>query len=126
MYRSRREAAGRSADPAKLAFPQAYGCTFCGFCFQGCYEPRGAPRNLTAKRSTDNSYVPMALTADHWHKGGKAATLIADAFVTKIVTADEGGTTVAKAVTWRNTVTGEETLELAGISAVRCRDLSLI
>src|SRR4051794_11485067 len=78
--------AGRTSDPHKLRCPHARGCTFCGFCFQGCYEPRGAPRNLAAKRSTDNSYVPMALTADHWHKGGKPVKLVTDAFVTKIVT----------------------------------------
>src|SRR3954454_20253181 len=110
-----RGTAGKTNDPAKLVFPKAHGCTFCGFCFQGCYQPRGAPRNLAAKRSTDNSYVPMALTADRWHKGGKAATLIADAFVTKIDTADEGGTTVARGVTWRDTGTGEQKSEEAKV-----------
>src|SRR5207237_2321672 len=94
--------AGRTDDPARLVHPKARGCTFCGFCFQGCYEPRGAPRNLAAKRSTDNSYVPMALTADRWHRGGKAATLVTDAFVTKIDTAVENGTTVARGVGWRD------------------------
>ena len=54
------------ATRRKLRYPQARGCTFCGHCVQGCFEPRGAPRNLAAKRSTDNSYVPMALTADAW------------------------------------------------------------
>ena len=110
-----RGTAGRTDDPAKLVFPKAYGCTFCGFCFQGCYEPRGAPRNLAAKRSTDNSYVPMALTADRWHKGGKAATLIADAFVTKIDTATEGSATVARSVTWRDTNTGDQHSEEAKV-----------
>src|SRR5439155_24871893 len=66
---------------------------------------------LAAKRSTDNSYVPMALTADRWHKGGKAATLIADAFVTKIDTAQEGDATVARGVTWRDVNTGEQKSE---------------
>jgi choline dehydrogenase-like flavoprotein len=99
--------AGRTDDPAKLRYPQARGCTFCGFCFQGCYEPQGAPRNLAAKRSTDNSYVPMALTADAWHRGGKPATLITDAFVTKVVTAGEGGETVAKGVQWMDSKTGD-------------------
>jgi choline dehydrogenase-like flavoprotein len=107
--------AGRTGDPDALRFPKAKGCTFCGFCFQGCYEPRGAPRNLTAKRSTDNSYVPMALTADVWQRGGKAATLIADAFVTKIVTADEGGLTVARGVTWRDTRSGDTHTEEAKV-----------
>jgi|GEM_PF-277989 len=98
--------AGRSDDPNKARYPQAKGCTFCGFCFQGCFEPRGAPRNLTAKRSTDNSYVPMALTADAWHKGGKAATLIADAYVTKVETTTSGSATSARGVTWRDVNSG--------------------
>jgi choline dehydrogenase-like flavoprotein len=103
--------AGRTDDPKKLHYPQARGCTFCGFCFQGCYEPRGAPRNLAAKRSTDNSYVPMALTADRWRKGAKAVKLVADAFVTQVDT--EGGE--ARGVTWRDTNTGEETSEQAKV-----------
>jgi choline dehydrogenase-like flavoprotein len=107
-----RGTAGRTDDPAQLRFPNAYGCTFCGFCFQGCYEPNGAPRNLTAKRSTDNSYVPMALTADRWQRGGKAATLIADAFVTQILV--DGGS-VARGVIWRDTNTGEQHTEEAKV-----------
>lgn len=58
--------AGRTGDPARLRYPEATGCTFCGYCLQGCMEPAGAPRNQAAKRSTDNSYVPMALTAPAW------------------------------------------------------------
>jgi choline dehydrogenase-like flavoprotein len=103
--------AGRTGNPDKLNYPDARGCTFCGFCFQGCYEPRGAPRNLTAKRSTDNSYVPMALTADKWRNGGKAVTLVADAFVVSIDTADGE----ARGVTWRDTNTGEDTSEEAKV-----------
>jgi choline dehydrogenase-like flavoprotein len=103
--------AGRTGKAAELVYPKARGCTFCGFCFQGCYEPRGAPRNLTAKRSTDNSYIPMALTADRWRPGGKAATLVTDAFVVSIDTADGE----ARGVTWRDTNTGEETSEEAKV-----------
>ncbi|MBO9531737.1 MAG: GMC family oxidoreductase [Solirubrobacteraceae bacterium] len=84
--------AGKAEDPR---FPDAQGCTFCGHCFQGCSMPRGAPRNLKAKRSTDNSYVPMMLTADAW-TGGRPAELIADAFVQKIHTAS-GSTGVPRA-----------------------------
>jgi choline dehydrogenase-like flavoprotein len=98
--------AGKTGDARLLRYPKARGCTFCGFCFQGCYEPRGAPRNLTAKRSTDNSYVPMMLTADLWRHGGRAAELRADSFVTKIATVQENGETVARTVTWRDTNTG--------------------
>jgi choline dehydrogenase-like flavoprotein len=107
--------AGKTADADRLRYPQARGCTFCGYCFQGCYEPRGAPRNLTAKRSTDNTYVPMALTADLWAKGGKAVTLISDAFVTKVGTASEGGATVARTVTWRVGATGATATEEAKV-----------
>jgi choline dehydrogenase-like flavoprotein len=92
-------------------YPKARGCTFCGFCFQGCYQPRGAPRNQAAKRSTDNSYVPMALTAGRWKPGGRAVTLVADAFVTRIDT--DGGE--ARGVTWRDVDSGEEQSEEAKV-----------
>ena len=117
-----RGTAGKTSDQSKVAYPRAQGCTFCGHCYQGCYMPRGAPRNLAAKRSTDNSYVPMALTADAWHKGGKAVTLITDASVKRIVTAQEGSTTVARAVTWRENATGTEHTEEAKVivSAAGC------
>jgi choline dehydrogenase-like flavoprotein len=107
--------AGKTTDAARLKFPEATGCTFCGYCFEGCFEPQHAPRNLKAKRSTDNSYVPMALTADKWVPGGKAITLVPDAFVTRINTAAEGGATVAKSVTWRVGSTGERHTEDAKV-----------
>lgn len=107
--------AGRTADPASLLYPQARGCTFCGYCFQGCIEPRRSPRNLKAKRSTDSSYVPMLLTADGWAPGGRAATLIADAFVERILSEQQGGETIARGVRWRDTRTGEEHEETARV-----------
>ncbi|HEX2232806.1 MAG TPA: GMC oxidoreductase [Thermoleophilaceae bacterium] len=110
-----RGTAGRTSDPRKLRFPKARGCTFCGFCLQGCYEPLRSPRNLRAKRSTDNSYVPMALTADLYKRGARAATLIANAFVTRIGTAQEGARTVARTVTWRDTASGEMHTEEARV-----------
>ncbi|EOM74242.1 GMC family oxidoreductase [Rhodococcus rhodnii] len=93
--------AGRTSDPAQLHHPQATGCTMCGHCYQGCYLPKGAPRNLKARRSTDNSYVPMMLTADVWAQGGRPARLIADAFVTKILAHDVHGETTAHGVRFR-------------------------
>ena len=30
--------AGRAHNPR---YPQAQGCTFCGFCLEGCIEPAG-------------------------------------------------------------------------------------
>ncbi|RJQ81495.1 GMC family oxidoreductase [Pseudonocardiaceae bacterium YIM PH 21723] len=95
--------AGRTTDTAKLTFPLATGCTFCGYCFQGCMQPIAAPRNKFAKRSTDNSYVPMAITADAWSPHGRAVTLLTDAFVTQIHV--EHGT--ATGVSWRDDRTGE-------------------
>jgi len=101
-----RGTAGRTNDPKRLLYPRAQGCTFCGHCPQGCFLPLKAPRNLKAKRSTHASYVPMAVTADRW-TGGKAATLVPDAFAVKIETADGA----ARGVTWRDTRTGALTTE---------------
>jgi choline dehydrogenase-like flavoprotein len=99
--------AGLTTDRAKLRYPVSTGCTFCGHCVQGCMQPVRAPRNLTAKRSTDNSYIPMALTAESWARGGKAASLVTDATVTKINTGQVGGRLSATGVTWRDNVTGQ-------------------
>jgi choline dehydrogenase-like flavoprotein len=99
-----RGTAGRTGDPRKLHFPEAQGCTFCGHCSQGCFEPLGAPINLKAKRSTSVSYIPMALTADAWSMTGKPVTLIADAFATRVHTDAQGA---ARGVTWRQGATGE-------------------
>jgi choline dehydrogenase-like flavoprotein len=103
--------AGKTGDPRLLVFPQARGCTFCGHCIQGCIAPLGAPRNLKAKRSTDNSYVPMALTADLWTRG-KAATLLPDAFAVRI---NADAQSVAKSVTWRVGATGALVTEEAKV-----------
>jgi choline dehydrogenase-like flavoprotein len=102
--------AGRTADRKQLVYPRARGCTFCGHCPQGCIEPLKSPRNLRAKRSTHTSYVPMALTADRWTRG-KAATLVPDAFATRIETTGNA----AAGVTWRNVRTGETTTEQAKV-----------
>lgn len=91
--------AGREQDPV---YPDAQGCTFCGHCTQGCAMPRRAPRPLKAKRSTDNSYVPMMLTADAWSRGGRPVELVADAFVQRILTERDGSTTRAVGVRFEN------------------------
>lgn len=103
--------AGLTSDAARLRFPEATGCTFCGHCYQGCYEPLGAPRNLKAKRSTDNSYVPMALTADAWSPGGRPVELVADTQVTKILTTTRDGALAAHAVEVRNPDGSRTTIE---------------
>jgi choline dehydrogenase-like flavoprotein len=107
--------AGRTTDADLLLWPEATGCTMCGHCIQGCYEPRQAPRNLKAKRSTDNSYVPMALTASRWQVGGRDVSLITDAFVTAVGTIRQGDKPVARQVTWRVGATGERLTEEARI-----------
>jgi choline dehydrogenase-like flavoprotein len=107
--------AGKTHDPARLHWPQATGCTFCGHCFQGCLSPRSAPRNLKAKRSTDNSYVPMALSASAWSAGGRDATLVVDAFVTKVHTGVEAGALTARAVSWRSGADGVTSTEDARV-----------
>jgi choline dehydrogenase-like flavoprotein len=98
--------AGRTTNPTELTFPVSTGCTFCGHCLQGCMEPIKAPRNVVAKRSTDNSYIPMALTAEAWSAHGKPITLISDASVTTIHTGLVGGKLSATGVTWRDNASG--------------------
>lgn len=107
--------AGRTRDVNQLRFPQATGCTFCGHCFQGCMEPIAAPRNQFAKRSTDNSYVPMALTTEVWAPGGQPVTLITGAFVTQVHTELREGMTTATGVTWRDGASGDEQREDATV-----------
>jgi choline dehydrogenase-like flavoprotein len=107
--------AGKTSDSSQLLYPQAQGCTFCGYCFEGCVEPRHAPRNLKAKRSTDNSYAPMALTADAWAQGGKAVTLLPDSYVDEILYEQQGSSTVATGVRWHDTNTGEAHTETAKV-----------
>ncbi|HVK98278.1 MAG TPA: GMC family oxidoreductase N-terminal domain-containing protein [Dongiaceae bacterium] len=110
--------AGWTDDPALLKFPLAQGCTYCGHCFQGCTLPRKAPRNLKAKRSTYNSYVPMALTADLWSRG-RAATLISDAFVTRVIT-DGSSSLRATGVEFRIGTTGNLITETAKVVVMAC------
>lgn len=108
--------AGRTTDRNLLQHPQATGCTFCGYCLQGCKNPPGAPRNLKAKRSTDTSYVPMAITADAWAPGGRRVTLVTDACATRIrYSRDLLGRATARGVTWRDTLTGETVTEDARV-----------
>ncbi|HVQ14192.1 MAG TPA: GMC oxidoreductase, partial [Vicinamibacterales bacterium] len=112
-----RGTAGRTNDPNKVVFPRAWGCTFCGHCSQGCYEPLRAPINLKAKRSTSVSYIPMALTCDSWSRHGKPITLVADAFATRIASDTDGS---ARSVTWRIGATGELFNEEARAIVLSC------
>lgn len=109
--------AGRTGDPRRLVFPQARGCTFCGHCSQGCFEPLRAPINLKAKRSTSVSYIPMALTCDRWARHGQPITLIADAFAVHVGL--ESGAK-ARTVTWRIGATGEMSTGEARVIVLSC------
>jgi choline dehydrogenase-like flavoprotein len=100
--------AALSTDPDRLRYPDATGCTMCGSCVQGCYEPIGAPINHKAKRSTANSYIPMAVTADRWAASGKALTLVPNAYATEVHSEwGRNGRKVVTGVTWRNVESGE-------------------
>jgi choline dehydrogenase-like flavoprotein len=109
--------AGKTGDASRLLFPKAQGCTFCGHCSQGCFLRRRAPINLIAKRSTSVSYIPMALTCDLWARGGKAVTLISDAFAVRIDT-DENAN--ARGVIYRIGATGEIFTEEAQVVVLSC------
>lgn len=109
--------AGKTGDPRKLMFPQAQGCTFCGHCTQGCFEPVRAPINLKAKRSTSVSYIPMALTCNQWSRAGKPVTLIADAFAVRINT---DGRAAARSLSWRVGATGKVYTEGARAIVMSC------
>jgi choline dehydrogenase-like flavoprotein len=107
--------AGKTSDRKLLIYPKATGCTFCGYCFQGCMQPVAAPRNQFAKRSTDNSYVPMAVTADVWAPGGRPVELITDAYATRVHTEQRAGVLSATGVTWRDNVSGDRRRENAKV-----------
>ncbi|HET9258351.1 MAG TPA: GMC oxidoreductase, partial [Pseudonocardiaceae bacterium] len=107
--------AGKTSDRNLLIYPKATGCTFCGYCFQGCMQPLAAPRNQFAKRSTDNSYVPMALTADVWARGGRPVELITDAYVTRIHTEKRARGLSATGVSWRDNISGDRRRENAKV-----------
>jgi len=112
-----RGTAGKTSDSSKLLFPQAQGCTFCGHCSQGCFEPRRAPINLKAKRSTSVSYIPMALSCDLWSRSGKPVTLLPDAFAVRVNT---DASSVARSITWRTGATGEILTEEARVIVLAC------
>lgn len=106
-----RKRAGRTDNPALNVFPTVEGCTFCGHCLQGCTVPVASPRNLKAKRSTDNSYIPMALTADEW-TDGRPVTIVTDAFAYQVETDNTGR---ARGVSWRQGATGDTFTETATV-----------
>ena len=84
ILQPQRQRRARPTIPTSSRYPEARGCTFCGFCFQGCYEPRGAPRNLD-RQALDRQLL-RADGADRRQVARRAArrsTLVADAFVTQ-------------------------------------------
>lgn len=75
------------------------GCTLCGHCINGC--PHGPSVDKAAKRSTNVSYIPLALKTNK-------VDIRPNTFTTKILTANhpkEG--LIANGVQYRHTWTGE-------------------
>src|ERR671937_1590891 len=73
----------------------------CGHCLVGCPHPAGAPLERKAKRSTNVSYVPVAVATGN-------CEVVPNAFATKILFEDgSDGRARARGVRWRHTETGE-------------------
>jgi choline dehydrogenase-like flavoprotein len=93
----------RMSPGSSLRWPDVEGCTMCGHCIQGCPQPRGAPVEQKAKRSTNVSYVPAAVATGN-------CEVVPNAFVTRILfesdPADARGAR-ARGVRWRDGVSGE-------------------
>jgi choline dehydrogenase-like flavoprotein len=94
-----------------LTWPDVQGCTMCGHCLQGCPQPRGAPVEQKAKRSTNVSYVPAAVATGN-------CEVVPNAFATRVLfdADDTGDSSVrARGVRWRNVSTGEHHETEAGV-----------
>jgi choline dehydrogenase-like flavoprotein len=87
-----------------LTWPDVQGCTMCGHCLQGCPQPRGAPVEQKAKRSTNVSYVPAAVATGN-------CEVVPNSFATRILfdtdSADAERPARARGVRWRDVSTGE-------------------
>ncbi len=101
----------RMTPGGSLAWPDVEGCTMCGHCFEGCPNPRGAPVERKAKRSTNVSYVPAAVATGH-------CEVVPNAFATAVLFDGGGGggggggrgsnrPARVRGVRWRDTVTGD-------------------
>jgi choline dehydrogenase-like flavoprotein len=97
-----------------LTWPEVQGCTMCGHCLQGCPNPRGAPVEHKAKRSTNVSYVPAAVATGN-------CDIVPNAFATAIVFedapagADGSRRARVRGVRWRDTETGASQEAEAGV-----------
>lgn len=74
------------------------GCTLAGHCINGC--PHGPSMDKIAKRSTNVSYVPLALQTGN-------VSIRPNTFVTRILTEHQSGKLAAIGVQIRDTWTGE-------------------
>ena len=92
-----RGTAGRTGDPSRLLFPQAQGCTFCGHCSQGCFEPQRLADQPEGQAIDLGQLRADGAHRDLWCRHGQAVTLIADAFAVRI----EVDGSVARGLTWR-------------------------
>ena len=92
------------ATPRELVYPQGHRLHVLRLLLPGLLPAApSAPRNLKAKRSTDNSYVPMALTADAWASGGKRGDAAHRRLRHAIITEPRRRRRRRPGVTWRDT-----------------------
>ena len=74
--------AGKTTDPRPAGLPEGHRLHVLRVLLPGLHAADQCPAQPEfAKRSTDNSYVPMAITAEVWTPGGKPVELITDAYV---------------------------------------------
>src|SRR4029453_691689 len=73
----------------------------CGHCLVGCSNPAGAPLERKAKRSTNVSYIPVAVATGN-------CEVLPNVFASEILFDPpvNGGRGRARGVRWRDTVTG--------------------
>jgi choline dehydrogenase-like flavoprotein len=91
----------RLRDPHFRDFSDVRGCTLCGHCINGCSEPKNRPLDQMAKRSTNVSYVPLALKTGN-------VEIRPNTFTTKILSEKDPNEGLrAVGVQYRNTWTGE-------------------
>jgi choline dehydrogenase-like flavoprotein len=91
----------KMAPVGPLTYPDVEGCTMCGHCLVGCSNPAGAPLERKAKRSTNVSYIPVAVATGN-------CEVLPNVFASEILFDPpvNGGRGRARGVRWRDTVTG--------------------
>jgi hypothetical protein len=109
--------AGKTNDPSKLEFRRRRAAPSVAIARRDVFCRVRRPINLKSKRATSVSYMPMALTADLWSRGGRAVTLVTDAFAVRVNTDSQS---IARSLTWRIGATGELFTEEAAVIVLSC------